>query len=442
MSDPKTPSPLLRSASHAGECLGHLASAIRRLTSVLRLRSAVVALFSGLAALGGGCISFHVPVSPAPRVATAAMSKTEAEQAQANLRVFDKVWDEVHRKYYDPTFNGLDWDDLARSYGPRATAAADTRALYLTLNEMLGKLHDSHTAAIEPRAANEERAGERAIVGISLRRVNDQWLVTAVNPGGAAERAGVRPGWIAVRRDGVELGESYSRPIQKPGQVVRWEFLTPGGMTMVLNLEVQPLPIARLETRELAGGLVYIRFDGFDLNATHWLSKQLETHRDAPGIVLDLRYNSGGLIASALFAVGEFFPQAVPVFITLDQKGERFRWASLQLGSAHYAGRLAVLTSPQSASAAEILSAVLQEKGRATIVGQRTAGALLAAIQANLPDRGMVQVSELDVITMGGKRLEGEGLAPDVEIPVSTLAQLRADQDPALDAAIALLSKP
>jgi carboxyl-terminal processing protease len=404
------------------------------------LRSAVVALAAGLALLGGGCAS--VPTSPAPRVAAGTLPKAEAEHAAANLRVFDTVWDAVHRKYYDPTFNGHDWDDLARTYGPRATAAKDTAALYDTLNEMLGQLNDSHTAAIEPRDANEERTGQRAIVGLTLRRVNGQWLIADVNPRGAAARAGVKPGWIAVKRDGVALGERYIRPTQQPGQVVRWEFLTPDGRTVVLDLEVQPLPTARLETRELAGGLAYIRFDGFDLTATRWLSQQLELHHAAPGVVLDLRHNSGGLIASALFAVGEFFPEAVPVFVTLDQKGERFRWASLQLGSAHYAGRVAVLTGAQTASAAEILSSVLQEKGRATIVGRRTAGALLAAIQARLPDQGLLQISELDVITMGGKRLEGEGLAPDVEIPDASLTQLRADEDPDLAAAIALLSKP
>jgi carboxyl-terminal processing protease len=402
-------------------------------------RRALLALALG-ASLLGGCAS--VPVSPAPRVDVATLPKELADHAQANLRVFDTVWDAVHRKYYDPTFNGLDWSDLARTYGPRATAAADSRTLYETLNEMLAKLNDSHTAAIEPREAAEERSGERALVGISLRRVDNRWLVAGVSPGGAAARAGVRPGWIAVRRDGVELGERYSRPVQKPGQVVHWEFLTPEGRTVLLNLEVQPLPIARLETRPLEGGVMYIRFDGFNLEATRWLSKQLEQHHAAPGIVLDLRYNSGGLIASALFAVGEFFPEAVPVFVTLDQKGERFRWASFQLGSAHYDGRVVVLTGPQTASAAEILSAVLQEKGRAKIVGQRTAGALLAAIRAPLPDKGLVQVSELDVITMGGKRLEGEGLAPDVEVAPQSFAQLRAAEDPELAAALALLSQP
>ncbi len=422
MSDPKAPSPIC-----------HLPKAIRH---------PALTLLAGLLLLGGGCVSVRVPVSPAPRVDAASLPKAEVARATANLRVFDTVWDQVHRKHYDPSFNGLDWNDLARTYGPRATAAVDTRTLYQTINEMLGRLNDSHTAAIEPRDASEERAGQRAIVGITLRRVNDAWLIADVNPGGAAARAGVKPGWIAVKRDGMELGERYSRPTQKPGQVVRWEFLTPEGQTVVLDLEVQPLPTARLEVRELSGGLVYIRFDGFNLPATRWLSKELERHRTAPGIVLDLRHNSGGLIASALFAVGEFFPEAVPVFVTLDQKGERFRWASLMLGSANYAGRLAVLTGPQTASAAEILSSALQEKGRATIIGRRTAGALLAAVQTSLPDKGMVQISELDVITMGGKRLEGEGLAPDIEIPVSTLAQLRADEDPELTAAIALLSKP
>ena len=242
--------------------------------------------------------------------------------------------------------------------------------------------------------------------------------------------------------DGVELGERYSRPNQLPGQVVRWEFLTPDGRTVVLDLKVQPLPIARLETHDLPGGLVYIRFDGFTLTATRWLSQQLEQHHAAPGVVLDLRHNSGGLIFSALSAVGEFFPQAVPVIVTLDQKGDRTRWASFQLGSAHYAGRLVVLTSGQTASAAEILSAALQENGRAKIVGRRTAGALLAAVQASLPDKGLVQVSEYDVITMRGKRLEGVGLEPDLTVPVRTADQLRADEDPELAAALTLLSSP
>ena len=137
-----------------------------------------------------------------------------------------------------------------------------------------------------------------------------------------------------------------------------------------------------------------------------------------------------------------FFPQAVPVIVTLDQKGDRTRWASFQLGSAHYAGRLVVLTSGQTASAAEILSAALQENGRAKIVGRRTAGALLAAVQASLPDKGLVQVSEYDVITMRGKRLEGVGLEPDLTVPVRTADQLRADEDPELAAALTLLSSP
>ena len=70
-------------------------------------RPAALALALVLALLGGGCAA--VPVSPAPRVATASLPKAEADRATANLRVFDTVWGTVHRKYYDPTFNGLDW---------------------------------------------------------------------------------------------------------------------------------------------------------------------------------------------------------------------------------------------------------------------------------------------------------------------------------------------
>ena len=75
--------------------------------------------------------------------------------------------------------------------------------------------------------------------------------------------------------------------------------------------------------------------------------------------------------------------------------------------------------------AAEIFAAVLQEHGRAAIVGRKTAGAVLASWYHGLPDGGELQLSRQDYVTPKGRRLENEGVEPDVKVE-RTLADLRA----------------
>ena len=82
-----------------------------------------------------------------------------------------------------------------------------------------------------------------------------------------------------------------------------------------------------------------------------------------------------------------------------------------------YTKPLVILTNENSASASEILASTLQDLGRATIIGQRTCGCLLGYLgYADLPGGGQLAYSELGFITPKGRRIEGEGVKPDVEI--------------------------
>jgi carboxyl-terminal processing protease len=100
-----------------------------------------------------------------------------------------------------------------------------------------------------------------------------------------------------------------------------------------------------------------------------------------------------------------------------------------------YAGPLAILVDPLSASTSEIFAAGLQELGRAVVIGQTTAGAALPSMATKLPNGDVLQFAVADFVTPEGNRIEGHGVVPD--LPVTLTAELLArEPDPVLAAAL------
>ena len=280
----------------------------------------------------------------------------------------------------------------------------------------------------------------RARTGFYMTRVEGRWIVSELVASSPAELAGVKTGWVVVARNGTAFGErSEARP--KVGEVAQWEFLDDRDQPVALAIVAESLSTKpRQEVRVLAGGVVYLRFDAFDPADRRWLSDQLKTNRAALGVVIDLRRNPGGETISLGITIGEFFDRAVDCGTFITRGGYRGGKSSWQIGSARYGGSVVVLVDGATGSAAEIFAAVLQEHGRATIVGRKTAGAVLASWYHGLPDGGELQLSRQDYVTPKGRRLENEGVEPDVKV-VRTLADVRAGRDVDLEAALRVLAR-
>jgi len=393
-----------------------------------RLLASTIAL-----ALFAGCVG-----TPAPRIPLAAIPAAQQDRAARNVAVFSAAWSLVADRHFDPRLHGLDWPALGRAAGAEAAAAPDDTALYAALNRMLEPLGDSHTHALTPAQAAARRARARARTGFNMTRLDGRWAVWDVLPESPAARAGVRRGWIAVARNGAALGD---RPDFQPraGETARWEFLDTDDRPVALALTAEPLPLVPPpQARLLPGGFVQLRFDAFATPDRRWLGAQLKAHRDAPGVVIDLRRNPGGDTFSLGISVGEFFDRAVDCGRFVTRGGMASTKRSFGLGSARYAGRVALLVDGATASAAEIFAAVLQAHHRAVVIGRPTAGAVLASWFHRLPDGGELQLSREDYIAPQGYRLEGRGVTPDIASAFS-LADLRAGRDPDLAAALAWL---
>ena len=391
------------------------------------------ALAVAFAVLLAGCAT-----TPAPRISLAGVPPAAVGRAQENVRVFERVWSLVKDAHFDPTLQGVDWEAAGAKYGAEAAAAPDEVTLYRALNAMLAPLHDSHTHALTPARAAERRTRVRARTGFNMTRIEERWVVSEVLPDSPAAAAGVKPGWIVVARDGVPLGERIDfRP--KAGEAAAWDFLDESDRAVRVAPAAVPLSTApRQITRVLEGGYVLLRFDEFNGPGRRWLSRELKQHATAPGVVIDLRQNPGGETFSLGISIGEFFDRAVDCGTFISRGGARRMKNSWQLGSAHYRGKVVVLVDGATGSAAEIFAAVLQDHGRATIIGRRTAGAVLASWFYTLPDGGQLQLSREDYLAPKGRRLEGAGIEPDIVV-TRTLADLRAGRDRDLEAAVRVL---
>lgn len=401
-----------------------------------RRRSALV-LASALFLLGSGCV--YLPHPPLPDPATLSAE----EHADQNEQVFDAAWNLVRRGYFSRNYNKVDWDEARARHLPAARAATNDVDLYAAINALLAELQDDHTHALTARESEELFRAERVLLGLVLRpetpaQLVGPMLVFDTIPGSTAAEVGVRPGWVLLSCDGRPPQHVLGIGRLTEHQVVQCVFRDEKGQPRELGLSARRISThPLLLTRELDDGVVILRFDKFDGASARWLRAQLKAHANAPGVVLDLRQNPGGDAAALGRMLGEFFRSRIDMgrFITRRGLNDRLRaWS--WLASARYGGPVAVLVSGNSASSSEIFAAVMQYHQRARIIGEPTAGAVLASRFFPLPGGGRLQLSIDDYIAPDGKRLEDTGVTPD-EIVVQSIDDLRQRRDPALDAALA-----
>lgn len=376
-----------------------------------------------------------------PRAYVEPPALSAERRTQRNLQIFDRAWKLVDEHFFDAKFRGVDWPAMKAKYRPQAEAAADDSALYLVLNTMLAELKESHLAAITPRQSFEEDTKARVLTGFFVSKLEGRWVVVDVYHRSPAEEAGLLPGWIAVSRNGQPIGDRWDFPRPQAGQAVDFQFLDEHDQLHDLHL-MPRLVVTRQENdvRLLAGGVVYLRFGDFGAESRRWLSAQLKAHLQAPAVILDLRRNPGGGVFSLEVALGEFFPKAVDIGVVVRRSGTEAPQGAWQWWPARYAGKVAILVDNSSASAAEIFSHVMQFHHRAIVVGRRTAGAVIVAREYFLPDGGRLQVATEDYRGLDGKRLEGNGVKPDVEVE-QKLSDVRTGRDRDLDAALRALAE-
>ena len=213
-----------------------------------------------------------------------------------------------------------------------------------------------------PREALAEtlRSGE-AGVGLSVLRQDAEYLVS---PGAdtPAERAGIEALDVVLKIDNasvqeLEIGEIQRRLRGEPGTEVRMTLRRGGADPFEVVLKRQAAPLAISALHEVGNGVYYLRLTEFSENAAYALSNALSLagRHGMRGLVLDLRNNSGGLLAQVVRVAGQFLPKGTPLFSSAGRtKRDTMKYVSDS--EQPFALPLAVLVNKGTSAGAEFVA--------------------------------------------------------------------------------------
>jgi carboxyl-terminal processing protease len=416
-------------------------------------------------------------------VAGTAQSPPPGLAAGLGEATFDSAWSRIATTHFDPGMGGVDWEGVRTELRPSAAAAPSQDSLRTVLVEMLSRLGESHFALVPSGSAPafeapESSGGGGGDPGIDVRWIEESLVVTSVRPGSSAEEFGVRPGWAIDTIAGTSVGalvDQLRSGVQSRGGDLRLELWLPpaavallrgaeGSMAQVafrdsddetvlgeLEREVVMselvrlgnLPPILLETgfwkETLSDGRVvgFLRFTAWFPPIVARIAEAMDELRDADAIVLDLRGNPGGLGGLAMGIGGHFLAERASLGTMRTRGGSLEFVVNPQTVTADgrrvvpYGGPVVILTDPLTASTSEIFAGGLQGLGRATVMGESTAGQALPALLVPLPNGDLLLHAVADFTAPDGSRLEGRGVLPDVIVTPRRAAFLQTN-DPLL----------
>lgn len=350
------------------------------------------------------------------------------------LKTFVAVVDLVRREYVD-TVN-------------------DEELFSNAMSGMLTKL-DSHAEFLDAEAYENLRAFTEGDVGDIGIKVQYQpkvgyWVITEVVDGSPADKKGIAVGDYLHQVDEFKLGEDEeSNDIEQlltgiAGTQVDVVTSKAGRRKHTTTLQRNHNHPQVIETR-LVDGMAIVRLPAFQNNSREKLLQGL-IDLDAPvkGVLLDMRDNPGGVLASAVSVASLFMTNTDVVQVKGRQSDSRT--LSTQGAALLDSMPVVVLQNRYSASAAEVLAGSLQAQKRATILGEVSYGK--GSVQSVIPlnDEQAVKLTVAHYMTASGKKIDGVGVAPDVTLTgnESTWEQQALDllRQKALPSGVRFVRKP
>ena len=302
------------------------------------------------------------PLAAFAWVLAVAMPSFAANDAEVRIATFDKAWQLINERYWDPDFGGLDWAGVKEELRPEAEAAKDNEELRAVLRKMLDRLGQSHFGIISGGEAAEtedvdaELSGDaecsselrdqllarirstdgggaqHAEPGFDVGFVDGEVYVTRVEKEGAATQVGVEPGWQLLAVDGVKLSavpscfgdDLEARTLRSlvhstatgllkgpPGDAVEVRFDAPDAEPVDLEIDRRiPTDIETVKFGNLpevdvrfsadwSEGIVLVRFNMWMMPVAGLFEQLALELGEADGLIIDLRGNPGGVAGLA-----------------------------------------------------------------------------------------------------------------------------------------------
>ncbi|MEA2204184.1 MAG: hypothetical protein QOE77_960 [Blastocatellia bacterium] len=403
------------------------------------------------------CLLLAVLVSlisfSASQTASAQSISFQRDRAREMLKTLKK---DIMENYYDPSYHGIDVEAVFKE-GDELLKKAETHGqMYGVIARALLQFNDSHTFFIPPsRVARLEH-------GWTMEAVGDKCYIAAVQPGSDADRKGVKPGDLVVSINEMLPDRATLWMIQylqflRPQPTTQFILQSPNDKARPLNVDAKVtqgkkttesyedyMRLAEQDERdsrlqrhrwvELDEAMIW-KMPAFDLEPVK-VDDMMNKARKRPALILDLRGNGGGYEVTLLRMIGNLFDHDVKVG-DLTRRKEKKPMLAKTRGSDIFKGKLIVLIDGASGSSSELLARVVQLEKRGTVLGDRSAGAVMRARQSS-KELGLdtvilygASITDADVVMTDGKSLEKVGVTPD-ELMLPTQMDLQQGLDPVL----------
>jgi carboxyl-terminal processing protease len=364
----------------------------------------------------------------------------------------------------------MDLDARFTAADEKLKQATSLGQVFGIIAQAMADLNDSHTFFIPPSRTLKTEYGWQ------MQMVGDTCYVTAVKPDSDAEAKGLKVGDAVISIDGFgptrenlwKMQYLYYALNPKPG--MRIVVQSPNGQERQLDVMAKVREAKKMldltltdhgqdyfdlirdaanESRlyrqrfyEVGNDLIIWKMPEFSLSEQQVdeIMSKVAKHQ---ALILDLRGNPGGAVKMLERLTGYFIDQETKIG---DLKGRKEMKPSIAKtrGDKVYRGKLVVLVDSRSGSAAEVFARVIQLEKRGTVIGDRTAGAVMQSRQysrqlgVDIVTYFGASITEADLIMSDGKSLENVGVMPD-ELLLPTAADVASHRDPVLAHAVELV---
>ena len=415
----------------------------------------------------------------------ASLTKPTSLTSEERARIFDKTATKVTKEYFDPNYNGTGWPAHAQQQRDAIVALSDPDAFELRMHDLVRSLKTSHTGFFHQSV---RRVPGRLAIGASFRRAEIggalRWVAQDVHEGGPGQLAGLKPLDVLNEINGspiappenpmFPMGTEVGLKVQRGHDTLTVTVVIPAPRSRKQPYaEPKPVTSARLEHN--VGYLKVTILPGLlGLDVSRSIDAAVAELADCDRLILDLRGHLGGGLG-VLRLMSHLTPNKLPIGYTVTRRRaesgydkEKLRkldrlptdlpnmlgvatmalkyvgrdpsvaLISEGLGAKKWHGRVAILVNEHTVSAGEMVSAFAAENHLATIVGTETAGRLIPGSGFKVGHGYMLIMPKAEYLTWQGRRFEGSGIKPDVEIPWSP-ESFAAGVDNQLEAAVRLL---
>ena len=312
-----------------------------------------------------------------------------------------------------------------------AGRAGYRRLTHAALRGMLSSL-DPHSQFMDPddfKGLQEDANSHFGGLGIQVVQRDGELVIVGVTEGGAAARAGLVPGDRILRVDGrlTERLEFQEITRMLRGDVGRKVVLTvlrsEGGVRefeiVRENVSVASVKDVRMLGEDFGGGykLGYARITQFNVPTAEELGGHLDAleKQGMQALVLDLRFNPGGLLDSAVKVAGQFLPPKTAVVSTEGRVSSQSRvYRTPDRAGARRRYPVAILINHGSASGSEIVAGALKDLNRAVLVGETTFGKGSVQSVIELQDGSALRLTTAKYYTPSKQVIHEHGVVPHV----------------------------